>query len=51
MTRMLTSASEISIRLGAGTLGDGMSCAERVSAGKPAGPPTLYLKLRFAVML
>jgi len=40
---MLASASMISIRLGAGTLGDGMSCAEPVSAGEPAGPPTSVL--------
>jgi hypothetical protein len=42
-TRMLASASMISIKLGAGTLGDCMSCTDRMSACEPAVPPTSVL--------
>ena len=42
-TRMLASASTISIRLGAGMLGDGMSCDDRMSACEHAVPPTSVL--------
>jgi hypothetical protein len=42
-TRMLASASMISIKLGTGTLGDCMSCTDRMSACKPAVPPTSVL--------